>query len=309
MLVPQNNYSMALNITSDGTVNGTICSFNGLTVKESYSVASDGTKYGTTLTLDGMNGTYQLGYDDMENATLLENILESELGAANVSYTLSGATSSTNPMMTVYTKSKMPVGTYVLLSVAIDESTGNIAAINQTTINLGTSTFTIPLVAGWNLISEPFVPTDNSVADLFAPIKSDIWVAWAYNETAPTGQNWEFYTPLSGYASNTFTTFSQNRGFWVLTYHAADLTVSGTLPESTDMNLNQNGWTIAGNPTLTSRDPATVYGNTWVVWAYNGSKPTGQNWEFYTPLSGYASNTITSLEPGVGYWTLYPKPS
>jgi len=197
----------------------------------------------------------------------------------------------------------MPVGTYVLLSMAIDENTGNIAAINQTTIYLGTSTYTIPLVAGWNLISEPLVPADNNVSDLFAPIKSDVWVVWAFNDSS---QNWEFYTPLSGYASNTFTTFSQNRGFWVLTYSATNLTVSGTVPESTDMNLNQNGWTLAGNPTLTNRDPATVYGNAWVVWGFNS---TSQNWEFYTPLSGFASNTLTSLKPGNGYWTLYPMPS
>lgn len=194
-----------------------------------------------------------------------------------------------------------------MLSLAIDNSTGCIAAFNQTYVDLG-MTYKIKLNAGWNLVSEPLIPQNNNVTDLFAPIKDDIWVVWAFDESKPYGQNWEFYTPLPGYSSNTFTTFSEKRGFWVLTYNNTNLTVSGTLPTTTDVNINPNGWTLAGNPTLTSRDPAAVYGDAWVVWGFNSSKPYGQNWEFYTPLSGYSTNTITSLEPGNGYWTLYPKP-
>jgi len=58
-------------------------------------------------------------------------------------------TSATIQDMILSTTSTMPTGNYMVLSVVMDRNTGNVAAVNQTTIQMG-QTYTYNLIAGWN---------------------------------------------------------------------------------------------------------------------------------------------------------------
>lgn len=300
VMLPERNYSAAFNITSDGTLEGTSYSFNGLTFNE--TLAPDPAN--NTFTVTGMTGVYTLDPDDLQNSLLI--LAMSEFGAANVTFGMTGATSSTSDVaLAIQTWPTMPTCKYVVLTVAVDMDTGAIAAINQTTLKL-VATHNISLYTGWNLVSLPFTPLNDSLNATFTPdVMSHVFVVWEYNSSNASSP-WDYYVTAGyPYVQGNLSRFNESFGYWVLCYNNTTLQVAGTTPESDTVEVN-DGWNLVGNPYLYDRNVTSIYPDSFVVWEYDGIKQQYDYWcsAADTPGSIYVQGTLQTLKPGYGYWVL-----
>ena len=134
-----------------------------------------------------------------------------------------------------------------------------------------------------------------TVGDALASINGSYSVVYGFN--ASTGA-WMRYLP--GGASNTLTVMTVADGYWVKMTSAGTLNVSGTEPSSTIISL-ATGWNLMGYPKLTAGAVGTVLtgidGKYSVVYGFNASSGA---WMRYLP--GGASNTLTNMVAGSGYW-------
>lgn len=304
-MVPEKNYSAAFNVTSDGSVNGTTTTMDGFTVKENIGVKSDGTKAGTLITVTGVNGTYTFTPDELKDIKRLENMLISELGASNVSVTNTSLTTATsNVEIVLNTKPTMPAGRYVVLSWALENGTDYVAAFNQTYVDLGT-TYDIPLYAGWNLVSLPIKPIDDSLTSVFAPdVLQNVFVIWGYNSS--NASPWDYYVTAGyPYIQGNLSEFNERLGYWVLCYNNTTLRVTGTIMDTSNVTLNA-GWNLVGNPTLDVRNVRNIYTNSFVVWEFDGLTQKYNYWCSAADVPGsiYIQGSLNTLKPGYGYWVL-----
>jgi hypothetical protein len=195
----------------------------------------------------------------------------------------------------------MQKGNYIVITVAVDRETGCLAGFNQTTVNLG-GVWTLNLKKGWNLISIPIVPQTNNLINFFGPdVMSDIAVVWEYNSTNASSP-WAYYTTMTDkYQQGSLTTIKEHQGYWVRVYNDITFTVTGAVPESSDVTLN-SGWNLVGNPTTVTRQPWSAYPTAKVVWEYN-SADVSSPWAYYTTMTDkYQQGDLTELNPGYGYW-------
>ena len=83
------------------------------------------------------------------------------------------------------------------------------------------------------------------------------------------------------------------------------LPISGTVPESTDINLT-TGWNLIGYNSLDSQPIADVLssinGNYSVIWAYDASD-TADHWKKYDPSAPFG-NDLANMDAGKGYWIM-----
>ncbi len=302
-MVPQDNYSAALDITSDGTLAGTGVAFNGFTTAQAISVSADG----KTITVVGKNGTYTFDATDSVSLTAsgFRDALISELNVVDVSVANSSITSLTSVDLVLNTKPTMPVGKYVVLSIALDNSTGKVAAFNQTYVDLG-MTYDFELHQGWNLVSLPVKPVNNSLFAIFTPgVMSNVTVIWEYNSSNVSSE-WRYYTTLGDpYIQGNLSELNEKQGFWVLCKNNTTLRVTGTIPETSDVTLNPD-WNLVGNPTMAIRNVRDVYTTSFVVWEYESLTQSYDYWcrDADNPGSIYIQGTLTTLKPCYGYWVL-----
>ncbi len=167
-----------------------------------------------------------------------------------------------------------------------------------------TSTLTQPLGAGWNLVSMPYTPADDSVAAVFSGIAGQYDLVEAYNGCQPDNP-WRIYDPAAPSFVNTLTQINTSQGLWVHTTAAPALALTGK-PLSADVTLNLcAGWNLIGYPSSSARDVVTVLaqisGKYDLVEGYDGTNP-GNPWLIYDPAAPPFVNTLTQFQPGTGYW-------
>jgi methanogen extracellular protein (TIGR04279 family) len=300
-MVPENNYSAAVNITSDGTLTGTALSMKGFTLSEDISLSPDG----KIITVVGKNGTYSFNASDTGSIFNIMGALMSEFNAADVSITNSSITSQTSVDLVLNTKPTMPVGRYVVMSMAIDSSTGKIAAFNQTYVDLGTIQ-DVQLYTGWNLISLPLRPVNTSLFSVFTPdVMANVTVIWGYNSSNASSP-WQYYTTLGyPYIQGNLSEVKETLGYWVLCTNNMTLHVKGAIPATSNVTLNPD-WNLVGNPAQPVRNVRDVYTTSFVVWEYSG---LDQKYDYWcsaadVPGSVYIQGTLYTLKPTYGYWVL-----
>ena len=159
-------------------------------------------------------------------------------------------------------------------------------------------TFDLPMVAGWNLGSFPIVPANPAVSALTAGTADKFSAIFAY-DAADAGDHWKSY--YSGVGGD-LTTLDHAQGFWVHATEPYTLSVQGSLPATTAIPLTA-GWNLVGYPSQTSRPvqvaTAGITGNLLAVQTYD---PTSESWQRYRPGVASYVNTLTEMEPGIGYW-------
>lgn len=162
------------------------------------------------------------------------------------------------------------------------------------------SPYAINLKQGWNLISVPLVPENNSIQGFFPDCVTRVW---AYDGSNPDDP-WQFYAPDRQY--NTLNNISEQKGYWVNSTEDISITKYGSRPDGNVM-LNQ-GWNLVGKPTFDVANVEEVYGNPeeyLVIWGYMYDDSLGHPlWYFFDPSYYYAS-TLDDLIPGYGYWVYY----
>ena len=167
-----------------------------------------------------------------------------------------------------------------------------------------TSTLTQPLGAGWNLVSMPYTPADDSVPAVFSGIAGQYDLIEAYDGCQPADP-WRIYDPAAPSFVNTLTQVNTSMGLWVHTTAAPTLALTGK-PLTADVTLSLcAGWNLIGYPSATARDVAAVLapisGKYDLVEGYDGARPN-QQWQIYDPTVPPEVNTLTQFKPGMGYW-------
>ncbi len=166
----------------------------------------------------------------------------------------------------------------------------------------GLVTYSVPLVAGWNLVSFDIRPTSNAVANVLSSLGSNFELVYAWNaETS----SWMKYDPSMGFG-DTLTTLDETMGFWIYMNTADTLVVSGTLPTTNDITL-KTGWNLVGFPAavnLVLPEAFSAHGVSTdfsLVYAYHASD-TADTWKVFDRAAPVWANDLTELAPGWGFW-------
>ncbi|MBE0524143.1 MAG: PKD domain-containing protein [Methanosarcinales archaeon] len=182
--------------------------------------------------------------------------------------------------------------------------TDNSSTTNSTTkfVQVVATGITIDLYTGWNLISLPLMPEETSIAFVLSPIMGDYSIIWAYN-ASDTADYWKKYDPSAPFG-NDLAHMEAGKGYRIMMTSDNALNISGTVPESTDINL-KNGWNLIGYNSLESQ-PITdalssITGNYSIVWAYDASDT--DHWKKYDPSAPFG-NDLAHMEAGKGYWIM-----
>ena len=162
---------------------------------------------------------------------------------------------------------------------------------------------TLNLYTGWNLISLPLMPEDTSITSLLSPINGNYSIVWEYN-ASDTADHWKKYDPGVPFG-NDLTNMEPGKGYWIMMTSDDTLPISGTVPESTDIDLKIS-WNLVGFNSLDSQPIAealsSINENYSIVWAYNASDTT-DHWKKYDPGVPFG-NDLINVEPGRGYWIM-----
>jgi hypothetical protein len=142
---------------------------------------------------------------------------------------------------------------------------------------------TIALAQGWNLISFNVVPSNTTIASVFAGVMTQV-------NTIKNSDG--FYKPGQDAELQSLTNISVGAAYLVHMKTAQTLSVSGTAPGIVTMPLKA-GWNMLGYPKSTNGTTTTVLGTTWT------SAQIIKNFEAFLDKT---SGTLTSMKPGEGYY-------
>ena len=146
-------------------------------------------------------------------------------------------------------------------------------------------TFSKPLCEGWNLISLPLVPENNSAGAVLSGVSCD--AVYRYNATSKQFEVADVMNPGTGY----------------FVHATADCRweYSGTLYNSMDVSLEQGlnlvGWLNCSKDV--SEALSSVSGNYYYTAQWNA---TAQRFEVYNPLAPAAFNDFARMDRGIGYF-------
>jgi len=150
-----------------------------------------------------------------------------------------------------------------------------------------TETFSKPLVPGWNLVSLPLIPDDNSISAVLTSISEQYTAAMVYNAAINQFEDVTTMDPGVGYFI-----YMGAAGTWTYDGVAYD---SMNVPISEDLNLI--GWV---NESVSLPDALnSIAGNYNYVARWN----TAENkFEVYVPGVPAELNGFATIESGVGYY-------
>jgi hypothetical protein len=202
------------------------------------------------------------------------------------------------------------VGSYAV-TAAINDPNYSGSASGTLVIEQATSTHSIPLTVGWNLVSFNVHPADTSIASVLASIAGNYNMVYAWDATGAhsASGNWIKYAPSAPPYTNTLTNLDETMGFWIRMTSADTLEVTGLVPVTTEIHLytNAGGWNLVGYPSATNRSlPLVLSANglgtdftyVYTYRAFDLSDP----WKLFKLSSPPYANDLTELLPGWGYW-------
>jgi len=196
-------------------------------------------------------------------------------------------------------------GTHTV-NISASDAAGNTVydeMANYTATTLPASGTTLNLYTGWNLISLPLMPEDTSIASLLSSINGNYSIIWEYI-ASDTSDHWKKYDPSAPFG-NDLTNMEAGKGYWIMMISDDTLFISGTVPESTDINL-KIGWNLIGYNSLDNQPIAealsSISGNYTIGWAYDASD-TADHWKKYD-FGAPFGNDLANMEAGKGYWIM-----
>lgn len=190
------------------------------------------------------------------------------------------------------------------------ETANDVAAslgVGTTGINaqlaLKSDTLSRSLVTGWNLISLPVTLSNTTPVSAFGSLVGKYGDVYAYN-ACDTGDPWKLFNPSLPGHLNDLTAVSVTQGYWINLTSAGTLTLTGTHPLQTTINLCA-GWNLVGFPSVTKQPVATalqsIAGKYTLVYQYKASD-TADPWKSYNPSAPPQVNDLKEMEAGFGYW-------
>ena len=159
--------------------------------------------------------------------------------------------------------------------------------------------WTYHLKAGWNMISVPVAPDNDSVLAFFpADVRANLTDMWHYNNG-----NWIYYSGTRGYSPRYahLTNVMPGKGYWVKFTSDVTFTIRGEALTSGVPTVG-SGWTMIGVNGFSSLNASTGYPANKNMWYYDNGQ-----WYYYSGTRGFSPRYphLQSLEPGKGYWVNY----
>jgi hypothetical protein len=177
------------------------------------------------------------------------------------------------------------------------------------TLQANALTVSAPLSSGWNLINCPLHLNNSSLQNLMSPYQDKTQSFWKW-----TGEKWAVsladgdtfdYAQKKGFAI--FSDVKAGQGFWVNTSAPFDISFSGSLPFSPEMQAYP-GWNLLGLKTdqtssienlfqNISSKPESVWAwkkNNWSVFLFD------QDVSIYAQTKGFS--VLSELSPTTGFW-------
>jgi hypothetical protein len=172
-------------------------------------------------------------------------------------------------------------------------------------LDLAPDTVTYTLASGWNLMSFPVTLDDPATESAFATIDANYDLVYAYDGCAQ--EPWSKYIPGAPPGANTLLEVDTEHGYWVNALVTDTLTVTGTHPISTTIDLC-TGWNLIGYPSLTETSVvdalSSIEGKYDAVYTYVAAE---NDWKIYNPNSP-VGNDLETMVAGYGYWVRMLEP-
>ena len=205
-------------------------------------------------------------FDEAINTSTLDFSLDSVIGTVIYDEVSLNASFIPNDKLSYNT-------TYVAIVSASDLAGNAMPAPHTWSFTTEKATTQIHLKAGWNMVSVPVTPTDNSTSEVFPGVAA----IFTWNATSRN-----YYVP---------TVIHPEKGYWVAVTEDTTIAIGG-IPVETWTTGIKAGWNMIGSVSTNASiaDPND---------APDGSViPTAYWWD---PV-GRAYTTTTDIEPGKGYW-------
>jgi len=257
------------------TVDKTSILNNGVDVRTITATYTDGTDIVTAAEGADYTVTFTTDVSDPDEVTLnpADGVVVPVAGVATVTLTTTTAE--------------------VSITVTADGTGAADGTSEAITVTAGT--YPIGLVAGWNLISLPLIPTDSDIDAVLAG--ADVTVnKVAYYTGGPAGSWLSWFPPPT---PGNLDTMNDGKGYWIDVSAAGDLTVAGVqlalpgqAPPTYDLVV---GWNLIGVTAITGP----------VVDDYLGAvMDSVQAMYEYNAATGLYAAVLTThtLTPGDGYW-------
>ncbi len=165
--------------------------------------------------------------------------------------------------------------------------------------------FRISLKAGWNLVSFPTLSDAIPVSEALASVAGLYERAYAYKAEDAVGP-WKMYDPAAPPYANDLETVDGTMGLWIRMKENGNLSLPGPFPSTLNIPLYA-GWNLISYGGYQARPVAEVLssisGKYQKVSCYKAADSTDP-WKEYAPGASPASNDLTDMEPGLGYWVL-----
>jgi len=165
-------------------------------------------------------------------------------------------------------------------------------------------TRSIPIRAGWNLISSPLLLLEPTLPAAFANISAPFDSLYTHDATTPADP-WRTYDPSAPPYANRLNAIDPTLGVWLHSDQAATLVLQGWPVADQEIPLYA-GWNLVGYPDDTPRSVpqalASIAGKYERVFGYDESAGDGP-WLVYDVVEP-ASATLHEMAPGWGYWML-----
>jgi C1A family cysteine protease/PKD repeat protein len=211
----------------------------------------------------------------------------------------------------IFVNNSSPDATYtVTLTVTNAEGNSTKQVVNYITVAQRYN-ITISLVSGWNLISVPLIPSNNSVEEFFpSSVRSEIEDMWGWDASA---ENWTYYSsdPNSPYwYFPHIETLAAGEGYWLNMNDNASFTITGTIPAGAPnetVPLIAGEWNLVGLTGINQTALSAMYPTAWDMWGWNS---TAQNWTYYSSDQNspyWVFEHIMTVQPGQGYWVNMPE--
>jgi hypothetical protein len=170
------------------------------------------------------------------------------------------------------------------------------------------STYSLDLVAGWNLVSFPLHPVNTEVASVLASISGSYSLVYAWDASV-SSKNWLTFDPAAPTYANTLTALDEKIGFWINMTSADTLTINGDAPLSTNIPLSTTagGWNLVGYPAAVAGplpDILSAHGvgsDFTLIYAYQAADAS-DHWKLYKIDGPAYANDLPELTAGWGYW-------
>ena len=154
---------------------------------------------------------------------------------------------------------------------------------------------TISLTPGWNFISFPSLPTDESIDNVLKDISSNVRIIWGYDNASKA---WKRYKP--GVSDNTLTTIEGGKGYWVYMNASGNIDMTGWTDQSKTVPLAE-GWNLVGYNGADNTDVATalngISGKWSIVWYWKDNQ-----WYAKHESSNLSVPELDKFKKGGAYW-------